>query len=205
MAEKVIEKTEKDEEQNLVSRMLKNDRLLKAVVFAGLIGIAVIFLSSMFTPSSDKKETNKADEQAIQNTDTLNQYQQNLCEELGNMIASIDGAGKTKIMLTMEQTAQNVYASDNDIQNKESSQKNGDTQNADKQISEKKSYIIVRQSDGSEGALTISKLMPTVKGVLVICEGGENALVRQRITEAVSAILDISSAHICVTKLNKSG
>lgn len=201
MSEKIVKKINSDdEEKGFVSRFLKSDKVLKTIVFMGLAGIALIFISSMFSPSSDDKAA--AEEEIVQSSDTLSQYRQDLCDELGNMIASIEGVGKTKIMLTMEQTVQNVYASDEDIQQKDSTQKNDSTESADKQNSEKKSYIIVRQSDGSEKALTVTQIMPTVKGVLVVCEGGENALVRQRVTEAVSAILDISSAHICVTKLN---
>lgn len=200
MSDKIVKNTDDDEEEKgLISRFLKNDKVLKIIVFIGLAGIALIFVSSMFTPNDNAVP----EEDITQSSDTLSQYRQDLCDELGNMIASIDGAGKTKIMLTMEQTTQNVYASDKDVQQKETSQKNDKSENADKQSTEKESYVIVRQSDGSEKALTVSQIMPTVKGVLVICEGGENALVRQRITEAVSAILDISSAHICVTKLSK--
>ena len=187
------------ENEGAVSRFLKNEKVLKIIVFVGLAGIALIFCTSMFKPS---QQTETAAETEIQTTDFVEQYRENLCEELGNMIASIQGVGKTKIMLTMEQSVQNIYATDNDLQQKETSQKNSGSENADKQTNEKKTCIIVRQSDGSEKALTVSQLMPKVKGVLVVCDGGDNSLVRQRVTEAVSAILNISSAHICVTKLN---
>lgn len=188
-----------EESEGVVSRFLKNEKVLRIIVFAGLAGIALIFCSSMFKHPSDVKDSS---ETVVQTSDVLEQYRSDLCEELGNMLASIDGVGKTKIMLTIEQGVQNVYASDKDIQQKESSQKNSSNENADKQSNEKKKCIVIRQNDGSEKALTVSQHMPTVKGVLVVCDGGENALVRQRVTEAVSAIFDISSAHICVTKLN---
>ncbi|MDD6489109.1 MAG: hypothetical protein PUG48_04770 [Clostridia bacterium] len=200
MSDKTAKKdNSNNENEGAVSRFLKNEKVLKIIVFIGLAGIALIFCTSLFKPSQQTKTTDEPD---IQTSDFVEQYRKNLCEELGNMIASIKGAGKTKIMLTMEQSVQNVYATDNDVQQKESSQKNSDSENADTQKNEKKTCIIVRQSDGSEKAITISQIMPKVKGVLVVCDGGEDPLVRQRITEAVSAILNISSAHICVTKLN---
>lgn len=200
MSDKTLKKDNApDENEGAVSRFLKNEKVLKIIVFIGLAGIALIFCTSVFKPS---QQTKTADEPDIQTSDFVEQYRENLCEELGNMLASIKGVGRTKIMLTMEQSVQNIYATDNDIQQKESSQKNSGSENTDTQTSEKKTYIIVRQSDGSEKALTVSQLMPKVKGVLVVCDGGEDSLVRQRVTEAVSAILNISSAHICVTKLN---
>lgn len=202
MSDKIVNKPDEDEEKGFISRFLKKEKVLKIIVFIGLVGIALIFFSSVFTPSVSDDDSTEEKSTQMQSTNDLIQYQQDLCDELGNMLASIDGVGKTKVMLTMEQSVQNVYATDDDIQQKESSQKSGESESTDKQNSEKTSYIIVRQSDGSEKALTVSQIMPKVKGVLVVCEGGENAVVRKNVTEAVSAILDISSAHICVTKLS---
>lgn len=188
-----------DEEKGIISRLMKKDNFLKIIIFMGLIGIALIFLSSFFkTPSENISDI----EETSQPSDYTEKYRQDLCNELGNMIASIDGAGKTKIMLTMEQSIRNVYASDKDTQTNETSQKNNQNESTDKKNSDKSNYIIIRQSDGSEKVITVSQIMPKVKGVLVVCEGGENAVVKKRITEAVCAILNISSSHICVTKLD---
>lgn len=42
-------------------------------------------------------------------------------------------------------------------------------------------------------------ITPTVRGALVICEGCENATVRQKVTDAVCKVLGISAARVCVT------
>ena len=117
------------------------------------------------------------------------------------MISSIEGAGKTKIMVTLGGTVRNIYATDTDINDKDSAKKTGENQNTDKQNTEKKKYILVREKDGSEKALSLGQLVPEIKGVLVICEGGDNEQVRERITDAVSAALNITRSHICVTVL----
>ena len=109
------------------------------------------------------------------------------------MLASIEGVGKTKIMLTIDGTVRNIYATDNDIQQRETS--------SDKQSNEKQSCIVIRQNDGSEKALTIGQLMPKIKGVLVVCEGGDKEEVCIKVVEAVSAALDVTKSHICVSKL----
>ena len=126
-------------------------------------------------------------------TYTVEEYRQGLCDELGNMLASIEGVGRTKIMLTIDGTVRNIYATDNDIQQRETS--------SDKQSNEKQSCIVIRQNDGSEKALTIGQLMPKIKGVLVVCEGGDKEEVCIKVTEAVSAALDVTKSHICVSKL----
>ena len=42
-------------------------------------------------------------------------------------------------------------------------------------------------------------ITPTVRGALVICEGSENVMVRQKVTDAVCKVLGISAARVCVT------
>ena len=42
-------------------------------------------------------------------------------------------------------------------------------------------------------------ITPTVRGALVICEGSDNVMVRQKVTDAVCKVLGISAARVCVT------
>lgn len=42
-------------------------------------------------------------------------------------------------------------------------------------------------------------ITPTVRGALVICQGSENVIVRQKVTDAVCKVLGISAARVCVT------
>ncbi len=44
---------------------------------------------------------------------------------------------------------------------------------------------------------------PVIRGVLVVCEGGDDPVVVERVTEAVTKALDISTAKVCITKLSE--
>ena len=173
-----------------MGEIFKKENILKVTVIAGLAGIVLIFCSDFF--GGREKEDTFA-EVSENETYTVEEYRQGLCDELGNMLASIEGVGRTKIMLTIDGTVRNIYATDNDIQQRETS--------SDKQSNEKQSCIVIRQNDGSEKALTIGQLMPKIKGVLVVCEGGDKEEVCIKVTEAVSAALDVTKSHICVSKL----
>ena len=63
-----------------------------------------------------------------------------------------------------------------------------------------KKYITIKDSQGTEHALAVTELEPKVKGVIVICPGGDNPIVKNRITEAVTTALSITSKHVCITK-----
>ena len=42
-------------------------------------------------------------------------------------------------------------------------------------------------------------ITPKIRGALVICEGSENVIIRQKVTDAVCKVLGISAARVCVT------
>lgn len=47
------------------------------------------------------------------------------------------------------------------------------------------------------------EIEPRIRGVLVVCKGGDEPVVVERITEAVTKVLDISTAKVCITKLSE--
>ena len=61
-------------------------------------------------------------------------------------------------------------------------------------------YIIVEDADGAQKALAVTQVQPVVKGVVIVCEGGDNPSVQQRVTDAVTTALNLSSARVCVVK-----
>ncbi len=200
MKEKEDEREPKKSAEGLIGRLLGSDRALTVIVIVGLVGIGLIFISSYIRPPSKDSAASVEESIGAENSG-LEEYRSSITQELGNMLASIDGVGKTKIMITLDGGVRNIYATDTDTNGRETSRKNGEDENADKQNTEKRSCILVRGKDGSEKALTVGKMMPQVKGVLIVCEGGDDGDIVQRVKDAVSAALDISQSHICVSKL----
>ena len=194
-----IKSTPEQRKKN-ISQLLGSDKAISFIVILGLIGIVLIFISTYISPPQSKDAAAKEDSN-LADSSQIEEYRSIISQELGNMIASMDGAGKTKVMVTISGTVRNVYATDLDTNGRETSRKNGEDENADKQNTEKRSCIIIREKDGSEKALTVGQLMPEIKGVFILCEGGNDQKVVERIKEAVSAALDISQSHICVSKL----
>ena len=61
----------------------------------------------------------------------------------------------------------------------------------------------VSETENGRQGLLVTELQPTVKGVVIVCEGGDQPLVQQRVTDAVTIALNISSKRVCVTKLTE--
>ena len=45
-------------------------------------------------------------------------------------------------------------------------------------------------------------IQPTVRGVVIVCDGGDDPIVVNRVMSAVTRSLDISSDRVCITKLS---
>lgn len=56
--------------------------------------------------------------------------------------------------------------------------------------------------ENSSGTKT-KEIEPIIRGVVVVCDGGDNPVTVQRVLSAVTKALNISTAKVCVTKLSK--
>lgn len=52
---------------------------------------------------------------------------------------------------------------------------------------------------GGKTADISATVTPIIRGVVVVCDGGENPVVKAKISEAVCKALGISAARVCVT------
>ena len=161
---------------------IKNNKRIAVIVAVGILGILLIFFSGF--DSETKKEK-------AQSPVTQESYEQETEQKLKRLIESIDGAGMAEIMITFESSGESVFARDMS-ENVENAEKDESKRTEDK-------YVIV-ENDGDEGGLLTKAVYPRVRGVAVCCDGASDSVIRQRITETVSALFDINSKNISVVR-----
>lgn len=172
---------------NKLTEKIKNPKLL---ITAGIIGIVLICLSS-FIGGGEKAENKTPAEDGI----TAEEYRDELEEKVGEIVKSITGSDNAKVVITLESGIKYSYA---DI--KEGVSANKTESNSESTSSElKQTYITVKKADGSEQALLITTEMPEVRGVAIVCEGGDDEETNQKIQNAVTAALNITSKRVYIT------
>lgn len=184
IAEKIKEITDRISEKTRLNKKL----LMILVLFAaGLIALA---FSELGQGSEDtfSQQTTKAQRQSPQD------YVEGLEERITSMISSIDGAGATRVMITLESSDEDVYLHNYDY----GEDVDGDGA-GNREV--KNEYVIV-DSSGAENGIVIRVEEPKIRGVAVVCEGGGNDYVKAQIVSTVTALLDISSARVSVAKMN---
>lgn len=182
-----------------LDKFTKNPDFVRVIVVTGLLGIGLILLSGLFPEKKDEAQAQVSSQVAYV---SLTQYENNLEQSLADIISSINGAGKTRVLLTMDSTVEQVYATDKNMTQKDSVN-SGDSTQSNKDTSADSTYITVELADGTQQTVLLKEIQPKVRGVLVVCSGGDNSVVKEKIVDAVTKALDISSSRVSVAGLSQ--
>ena len=110
-------------------------------------------------------------------------FSKNMTSQLEDIISKIDGVGDVSVMLTTRGSSEIVYAED--------TQKD--------ELDRKTETVII----GSKEALVRKIENPEITGVLIVCDGGDDIGVKEKVINAVSTVLNIPSNRVYVTNSSK--
>ena len=146
-----------------------------------VILIICLGLLLMLLPSGDKEpvEMNIKDSTASKPTIT---------EELSGILGQIQGVGRVRVMITEQQGSETVYQVDVDA-----------TSDTDRNTS-KRETVLVSGSNGENGLIK-SVTPPVYLGAIIVCQGGDDPVIKLAVSQAVSAVTGISTDRISVLKM----
>ena len=151
----------------------------KHVALVLIIGIILmnIPIRNSNTPVQEEKITVLPDENVLIQAD------------LSNILSQISGVGKVQVMLTQRAGSETIYQTNDDI-----------TSNAESQSSH---FDTVTVADSSKGQTGLVKQVnpPKYLGVIVVCEGADDPIVKLAIVDAVSKATGLNSSCISVLKM----
>lgn len=171
-----------------VSAVTRLDKKMLIAAVLLLSGAAALVISEV-----DEEKNIPVSETVTEAATGTYEYIKDLEDRLTSMISAIDGAGETKVMITLESSSEEIYLHDYDYgENIDPSGKNA--------LERKDEYVIIDGDSGEEG-IVVRVAEPKIRGVAVVCRGADSETVRSRIVETVTALLDISSARVSVAKM----
>ena len=141
-----------------------------AVPLVLALAAVLVLLFSSCENASPNESSEKSEIIAEILDETLEEKIKNICER-------VDGVGNVYVMLTLDTSEEYVYASD--------------TEKNDSFI---KSEFVTSDGDGVE----LYVVFPKVRGVAVVCNGGDSAVIRKTLTDLISCALGIPASNISV-------
>ena len=153
------------------------DILKKITYFVGKNRYAVIVLAIglilMLLPFGTGKEE-------IEKCEPI-QEQVRVDQLLEQVLSTIDGVGKVKVMLTVETGESIIYQTDTGATSIDT--------------------VIITDKDRAEVGLIKQIDPPKYRGAIIVCQGAESAAIRLSIVEAVSKVTGLGADRISVLKM----
>lgn len=171
---------------NQLKEQLKSEKAIRIIVLLGLLGMLCILISSCFSKSESKTEQT-IEPQTEDAVWSATSYCSELEEKLQTMLTSMEGVGNCEVMITLRSTASYQYAQD---------ESRSDSAERTEQQQE---YVLIGNGE-TEHALVKSIVHPEIQGVVIVCDGGENSVVREQVYEVAAAALQIKNSQIYVAK-----
>ena len=171
----------------IVKRFKGSDKTVKLITFIGIAAMILILLSELIPKSSDSVKENA--ETAEKPVCSVSEYAAGTEKKLKELLSEIKGVGDAELILSVEGSEEYVYAEE-----LETSSEKGEKDSSEKY----KNKLFISEHNGSREAVVRKIINPRFNGALVICEGGGDPLVKERVIKAVSAALDLPTSKICV-------
>ena len=134
----------------------------------------MIALGNTFSSEEPKKEKEEVT--------TPPAVENNLEDELSCILSQIKGAGEVTIMLTYENDGKKNFGYD---------------------VAANEKKTVVLNSQGTQEALVEEKILPVVRGVIIIADGGGNIKVKESLIRAAQTVLQIAPHKIEVFERNE--
>ncbi len=170
------------------TKYLSKLRSPKFLIIAGITGILLILLSSLSGGEDNKMSASPTEEFSAEI------FSEQLEDDIKNMVAKITGSEDVSVVVTLESGIRYSYA---DIREETLSDKTeSDSASFDSEL--KENYIIIENADGGQTALLVTAEMPEVRGVAIVCEGGDIETTNEKIKNAVCTALNITSKRVYI-------
>ena len=170
-----------------------------------LIGILLLVIA---IPVENPQNKNVQETQAV-STDEVQEageYEEYLERKTARVFCTMSASPRAMEraaikMITLRSGGQKIIEKDQSstTQTTEEADSEGGTRSTTDQSSDKTS-IYEQYSDGSSAPYVSKELSPEVEGVVVIAEGGDDAVVVKNITEAVQALFGVEAHKIKIMK-----
>ena len=99
----------------------------------------------------------------------------------------------------MESGTEDIYAVEKNITERRQNKNDEYLTDSETEYKEGQVYVVIKNKNGTEQAVLLKQVMPKIRGVLVVCDGGGDPVTKEKITQAVAGVLNISSGKVFVT------
>ncbi|AFK86936.1 MULTISPECIES: stage III sporulation protein AG [Thermoanaerobacterium] len=182
----------------LKQKILKADnKTIQDLTVIFIIGLIILIGASIFFKP---KPTNKSsDKQMVETQITNEDYASKLESELKEILSKIHGAGNVDVLVTLDSDEEVVAAMDTVQSETTTNEKdsNGGTRTTIQSETDNK-IVTSQNTSGENQPMILKKVMPEVRGVVVVADGAKDPNVQYELMTAVETALGIPAYKVKV-------
>lgn len=188
-----------------VRTWLRKDRLL-ILLLSGVL-LLVITLPVSDKSGEEDSSLSQGEQAAGTGLSGGEDYAQYMEKRLEEALSEVSGVGKAKVMVTLRSTSEKVVEKDEEQESETVTEQDSQGGTRTTARSSSSGTTVYGESDSGASAgqepYVTKELTPSVEGVVVIAQGGDQPVTVQNITEAVQALFNVDTHKIKVMKLNE--
>ena len=187
--------------KSYVAGLRKGEKLPRKSQLLILLLVGILLMVIVLPVPDGREGSEEKGIQAAGEMADTSDYEAYLEEKTARTLQYVEGVGEVKVMITLKSSAQKIIEKDqqSSSQTTEEEDSQGGTRTSN-DISSDRTSIYEQNSDGSQSPYVSKELLPEIEGVVVIADGGDNAVVVQNITEAVQALFGVEAHKIKIMK-----
>ncbi len=193
--------------KNKLSAKKPGKDLMLILILGGVL-LAVIAWPTEDKNTDDESKSIISDNQSAmmeenkESMDSQTLYEKKLEERLEEILAEVEGVGKVKVMITLAADSEQIVEKDRTLDTQSVSETDGTGGSRENRTTNDAEETVYITNQSGEKEPYVSKVKyPTVEGVLVVAEGGDDIRVNIHITEAIQALFHIDAHKIRVVKM----
>jgi len=189
-----------------------NGKQRKYIIWLVLIAVTGIAAMSFADLGSGKKQsqinsttdiinTEKSQSQKTTNLTATEKYME---EKLQRILGQIAGVGQVAVNLTLDSSPEFQYAINTKVDKKKINEQaqDGSTRTTN-ETSEDAQVVMKNMTQGKDEPVIIKETRPQVVGVMVVAQGANDLIIKERISEAVQTLLNIPAHRVTVLPKGK--
>ena len=172
----------------------ENKKTGNNIFLALLIGVLLIIIGKTFFP--EEKQTAEVST-TKQSAEVHKLNEQDVESRMAQILSQIQGAGQVDVMLTFRVSTESIVAHEEKTEESRSTEGGRTSESQQKETT----VVMIEDGKGNTSPLVLTENAPKVEGVVIVAEGGDNAVVCQALNNAAQALLDVPAHKIAVLKM----
>ena len=181
----------------------KKKQMENIIIFIIILIVTVLIINNMWSKDEKQEEEDTSKVLAQTGSNNIEGNNDNLEKRLENILESINGVGKVKVLIKYS-TSSKIVAMYNETSSESTTSENdSDGGNKNVKETESKKEVVYSDKNGKNEPITEKVEMPVIEGTIITAQGASNANTKSAIVSAVEAITGLAVHKIQVFEMGE--